>query len=45
MKKIIKSIIIIFALVFLLTGCSSDDKYIKEIDIARADKEKEIMEV
>lgn len=33
MKKVIKSIIIIFTLVFLLTGCSSDEKYIKEITL------------
>lgn len=33
MKKVIKSIIIIFTLVFLLTGCSNDEKYIKEITL------------
>lgn len=33
MKKVIKYMVIVFALLFLLTGCSSDDKYIKEITL------------
>ena len=31
MKRIFKSIILIFTLVILLTGCTSSDKYNKEI--------------
>ena len=33
MKRIFKSIILIFMLVILLTGCTSSDKYIKEISL------------
>ena len=33
MKRIFKSIILIFTLVILLTGCTSSDKYIKEISL------------
>ena len=45
MKRIFKSIILIFTLVILLTGCTSSDKYIKEIDSLLAVKEKDIMAV
>lgn len=40
MKKILKSIIMVFTLVLLLTGCSSNDNHIKEISL---DKFKEKM--
>lgn len=33
MKKIFKSLVIIFISVLFLTGCSSDNKYIKEISL------------
>lgn len=33
MKRIFKSIILIFTLVILLTGCTSDDEYIREISL------------
>lgn len=33
MKKVIKYIVIVFTLIFLLTGCSNDEKYIKEITL------------
>ncbi len=33
MKKILKSLIIMFVFMLCLTGCSSNDKYIKEISL------------
>ena len=33
MKRIFKSIVLIFMLVILLTGCTSSDKYMKEISL------------